>query len=101
MYDQFELAPEVRPYFAFLGRNKQILALNHLPMGLSGACAVAQATTWQLLNFTRRASAITYIDNVAFCGSRENVLADVKCFLGRCKAANATLNEVDVRHELI
>eukprot|EP00758_Cryptobia_borreli_P017029 Tbor_TRINITY_DN6155_c3_g4::TRINITY_DN6155_c3_g4_i13::g.22680::m.22680 len=97
MYDQLKLAPIVRPYFAFRGRNGETLALNCLPMGLSVACAVAQATSWQLLNFDRRASAIVYIDNIAFCGRRGDVIADVQCFLARCREVNATLNEVDVQ----
>eukprot|EP00758_Cryptobia_borreli_P017541 Tbor_TRINITY_DN6200_c1_g2::TRINITY_DN6200_c1_g2_i2::g.1837::m.1837 len=74
MYGQINLAPEVRPYFAFRGRNKEVFSLTRIPMGLSVACAVAQATTWQLLNFARRVSAIAYIDNVAFCGKREDLL---------------------------
>eukprot|EP00758_Cryptobia_borreli_P017015 Tbor_TRINITY_DN6155_c1_g1::TRINITY_DN6155_c1_g1_i1::g.22658::m.22658 len=59
-------------------------------MGLSVACAVAQSTTWQLLNFARRASAIAYIDNIAFCGKKKEVLADVAVFLTRCRAVKAT-----------
>eukprot|EP00758_Cryptobia_borreli_P013071 Tbor_TRINITY_DN5802_c0_g1::TRINITY_DN5802_c0_g1_i2::g.7205::m.7205 len=66
-------------------------------MGLSVACAVAQPTTWQLLNFARRASAIAYIDNIAFCGRKNDVLRDVNIFLTRCKSVNATLNEIDVQ----
>eukprot|EP00758_Cryptobia_borreli_P011674 Tbor_TRINITY_DN5681_c1_g1::TRINITY_DN5681_c1_g1_i2::g.8626::m.8626 len=96
MYDQLQLAAEVRPYFAFRGRNGETLALSRLPMGLSVACAVAQATTWQLLNFARKSAAIAYIDNIAFCGSKAEVIEDVKCFLLRCRKVNATLNEIDV-----
>ena len=57
-------------------------------------CAIAQATTWQLLNFERRSTAFTCIDNVAFVGSPDAVHHDVRLFLERCRAVRATLNEL-------
>eukprot|EP00744_Colponema_vietnamica_P003982 GILI01006019.1.p1 GENE.GILI01006019.1~~GILI01006019.1.p1 ORF type:complete len:374 (-),score=7.55 GILI01006019.1:427-1548(-) len=63
-------------------------------MGFSLACAIAQSTTWQLLNFDRRSEVFTCIDNVAFAGSVRDVTEDVTNFLRRCSLVGATLNEV-------
>ena len=92
-YDQFKLARAIIAFFCFLGRNGETFALNRLPMGFTLACAIAQATTWQLLNFECRSKVFTCIDNVAFAGTPEDVAHDVKLFLSRCLACNATLND--------
>jgi len=92
-YDQFGLAAAVQAMFCFLGRNNEIFALNRLPMGFTLACAIAQATTWQLLNFECRSEVFTCIDNVAFCGTVADVAHDVKMFLERCLACHASLND--------
>ena len=62
-------------------------------MGFALACAIAQATTWQLLNFERRSSVFTCIDNVAFSGPLPQVHHDVCRFLKRCHDASVTLND--------
>ena len=92
-YDQFPLTPEVSASFCFKGRNGETFALSRLPMGFTLACAIAQATTWQLLNFDRKSTVFTCIDNVAFAGNIHDVAHDVRLFLDRCHTAEATLND--------
>ena len=92
-YDQFALAPDVSASFCFKDRTDQTCSLTRLPMGFTLACAIAQATTWQLLNFDRRSSVFTCIDNVAFAGSVSCVTHDVLLFLERCLSVSATLND--------
>lgn len=92
-FDQFGLAPELRPYFCFLLQGKEV-ALHRLPMGLRHAVYVAQSALWQLLNFPRRATVDTTIDNVRFTGSKSDVVADAVAFLRRCAVVGATLNVV-------
>jgi hypothetical protein len=94
-YDQFALAMAVAAFFCFLGRDGHTYALSRMPMGFTLACAIAQAATWQLLNFERRSSVFTCIDNVAFAGSADEVVHDVTLFLQRCATVSATLNELD------
>jgi hypothetical protein len=94
-YDQFGIARAISEFFCFLGRNNETFSLTRLPMGFTLACAIAQATTWQLLNFDKRSTLFTCIDNVAFAGSVDDVLHDVVEFLSRVHSVNATLNELD------
>ena len=93
-YDQFALSESVSAYFCFLGSDGATHALTRMPMGFTLACAIAQATTWQLLNFERRSTVFTCIDNVAFVGSPDAVHHDVRLFLERCHTVHATLNEL-------
>ena len=93
-YDQFPLSKGVQGYFCFRGRNDRTYALTRLPMGFNLACAIAQSTTWQLLNFQKRSSVFTCIDNVAFAGTVDDVVHDVRNFLARCDLVGATLNEL-------
>eukprot|EP00388_Colpodella_angusta_P004118 GDKJ01013894.1.p1 GENE.GDKJ01013894.1~~GDKJ01013894.1.p1 ORF type:complete len:338 (-),score=9.34 GDKJ01013894.1:56-1069(-) len=93
-YDQFQLHQDVRDYFCFQGRNGEIFSLTRLPMGFSLACAIAQATTWQFLNFQKQSEIITCIDNVAFTGSIHKVHHDIVQFLQRVNHCDATLNEL-------
>ena len=92
-YDQFPLSPQVASYFCFEGRHGETFALTRLPMGFTLACAIAQATTWQLLNFQRRSAVFTCIDNVAFAGPLPDVHHDVCLFMRRCHEASVTLND--------
>lgn len=93
-YDQFKLAYVVAAFFCFFGRDGYTYALSRMPMGFTLACAIAQASTWQLLNFEKQSSVFTCIDNVAFAGTAEQVVHDITLFLGRCAAVSATLNEL-------
>ena len=93
-YDQFRLRGIIPSFFCFLGRDGNTHALHRLPMGFSLACAVAQSTTWQILNFEKRSTPFTCIDNVAFAGTLEEVHHDVNLFLERVLAIDATLNEL-------
>ena len=93
-YDQFGLDALVSALFCFLGHDGLTYALSRLPMGFTLACAIAQATTWQLLNFERRSTVFTCIDNVAFAGTVDQVVHDVTMFLSRCQTVSATLNEL-------
>ena len=97
MYDHFPLAPEVQQYFGFVARDGSCQTLTVLPMGFTLACAIAQSTTWRLLDFERRSTAISYIDNVAFMGSPEQVHHDVTEFFLRCVTVGFVLNEVSPR----
>ena len=92
-YDQFPLSKCVQGYFCFRGRDDRTYALTRLPMGFNLACAIAQSTTWQLLNFEKKSSVFTCIDNVAFAGTVEDVVHDVRQFLARVDKVGATLNE--------
>lgn len=98
-YDQFALDPEVAAFFCFIGHDNLTYALSRMPMGFTLACAIAQGATWQLLNFERRSTVVTCIDNVAFAGKPEDVLHDVRSFLQRCHSVCATLNELTT-HEI-
>jgi len=93
-YDQFALRNKVPAAYCFLGRNGETFALSRMPMGFTLACAIAQATTWQLLNFEKQSHVITCIDNVAFAGTPAQVHHDATTFLRRCVAVGATLNEL-------
>ena len=97
MYDHFPLAPEVRNYFGFVARDGTCQTLSVLPMGFSLACAIAQSTTWRLLDFARHSKAISYIDNVAFMGSPAQVHHDVIQFFTRCLSVGFVLNDVSPR----
>jgi len=98
-YDQFGLQGDVPSAFCFRGRNGATFALTRLPMGFNLACAIAQGTTWQLLNFDRKSEVFTCIDNIAFAGRPEDVLHDVTQFFTRISAVGATLNELEP-HEI-
>ena len=93
-YDQFALRNGVSAMFCFRDRFNRVCALTRLPMGFNVACAIAQSTTWQLLNFERHSQIFTCIDNVAFAGTPAQVLHDVSLFLSRCQQVEATLNEI-------
>ena len=93
-YDQFSLSADVASHFCFKGRDNETYALSRPPMGFSLACAIAQSATWQILNFEKRSTPFTCIDNVAFAGSLRDVWHDVTLFLERCLKVNATLNDV-------
>lgn len=93
-YDQFALLNGIPAMFCFRDRFKNICSLTRLPMGFTLACAIAQGTTWQLLNFEHKSAVFTCIDNVAFAGTPDQVLHDVALFLERCASVSATLNEI-------
>jgi hypothetical protein len=95
-FDQVGLAQEVRDFFTFMWRG-QAWRLKVLPMGMRHSVAIAHTATRQLLNFDWGSVWVEpYVDNIRFCGKREEVERVVAEFFARCKKVGVTLNEVDV-----
>lgn len=99
-YDQFPLGAAGR-FFCVPTRSHGMCELVNLPMGAKFSCCVAQVVTWALLSFTRPADVqvATCIDNVRFCGSRENVLAAAREFEARCAFVGAQFNDAHLSTE--
>ena len=94
-YDQFELSHEVSNRMCF-AHNGKLYKLRTLPMGQRHAVEIANAATQRVLDFPKKSNkTMSIIDNVIFVGDKEAVISDAYNFIQRCKAVNATLNEVD------
>jgi len=95
-YDQFEYADSIARLFSFRAPDGHVYCLKRLAMGQRQACEIGQGATWVLCDFARPASVkiTTMIDNVRIVGPRAEALAAARAFLLRCKAANATLNDM-------
>jgi len=92
-YDQFHYSKEVGRRFCFRHGN-HVYALKSLAMGQRQAVNVAVALTNLLVDFERKSRRCeTYIDNIIFVGTREQVLADARVFVERCNHISAIINE--------
>jgi hypothetical protein len=91
-FDQFLLSDEVSHRFCFRYNGKYYRLLT-LPMGLRPSVGVAGSVTARLLDFEKKSKSLSVIDNVAFFGSREDVLHDAQIFDQRVKSIGAQLNE--------
>jgi hypothetical protein len=92
-FDQMPLTREIGDRFCFRSASG-IFALSVLPMGARWAVSVAQAATELLLDFPKRSRAShAYVDNIIFCGDRDDVAADVRTFAERVKLVGAVINE--------
>jgi hypothetical protein len=100
-YDQFLLDPACQLYFCF-EHDGTWWKLLRLPMGFTHSCAVACAATWIVakqteLNLrdtttsppTRR----TYIDNLRYSGTHQQVLEHTREFRRISESVGATLNK--------
>ena len=95
-YYQFKLAPEVGSRMCFRW-NRRFFRLCKLAMGQRQSVDVANAVMQRVLDFEHESSNVmSIIDNALFIGTREAVINDAWTFVQRCRAINATLNEVDV-----
>ena len=99
-YDQFKLAPEVRPYLGARTRDGRWLQPCTLPMGFRSSCAPAQAVTWALVHDVTNGTSvecITYIDNVIFADANKHEIQLVcERFLKRVHAVGAILNDTTI-----
>jgi hypothetical protein len=96
-YYQFALHESVGRRMCFRW-NGRLFRLKKLAMGQRQAVDIANAATMRMLDFeTKSRRVMSIIDNVVFIGSRDAVVDDAWTFIQRCKAVNATLNEIDVR----
>ena len=94
-YDQLPLTEEVSKFFGVRSGGKSWTART-IPMGFRPSCATAQACTWAIVDFdVEDVLIITYIDNVAFIGSKDGVRKAAKIFEDRCKTAGAILSVTD------
>jgi len=92
-FDQFPYSDEVGSRFCFR-HGGEIYALTSLAMGQRQAVNVAVAAINLLVDFKRSSRrCLTYIDNVVFVGSREQVIADAREFVERCRFAGVIMNE--------
>lgn len=96
-YYQFQLSEMVGRRMCF-SWNNNMYRLCRLPMGQRQAVGIANAATQRLLDFPKQSKrTMSIIDNVIFTGETDDIVEDAWTFVQRCKAVNATLNEVDVR----
>lgn len=93
-YDQIGLSENVRDRFCFRWR-KQIFRLRRLATGQRQAVDIAGSIMEALLDFDRRTSTETCIDNVIFAGEYDDVLRDLTIFLQRCDYVGVALNEIE------
>ena len=92
-YYQFELAPEVRSFFAFKVGDL-FYRMKRLPMGFKLACKMAQLASKFLSENPFDVRVEVYIDNIMFLGNdREEVARAREYFLEKCKRYNVTLSE--------
>ena len=102
-FDQFEMAKGVRPSFCFPAGGKWY-RLTRLPMGMRQANDVAHTATEVLASFPRPKGVRvdTYVDNIRFLGkNRDDVIAAAATFIQRCRAVNATINEVPLEEDAL
>lgn len=92
-FNAFVLGQKVRRFHTFRGVDGLLYQLTRLPMGSTTAPAIAQVTTWVLIDFPMKARVDTMIDNIRFCGTKQDVIDAAMTFLERIDACNLTLND--------
>ena len=88
-FDQIPLHSEVRKYFGV--GDEGTLRLTVLPMGFRASCKVAQAITTTLMQSQHNAASC--VDNVAFFGTKDELLPRARAFLERCAAVGAVVKD--------
>jgi hypothetical protein len=88
-FDQIPLHTEVRKYFGV--GSEGTLCLTVLPMGFRASCKVAQAITTTLMQSQHNAASC--VDNVAFFGTKEELLPRAHAFLERCATVGAVVKD--------
>ena len=96
-YDQFSLAPAVRPFFGLRTR-KGLLQATTLPMGFRASCAVAQWATWLITDLPARddVEIMTYIDNVMVVAKTQTAVKQTMDLITeRCKRVGVIINDAE------
>lgn len=91
-YDQFTYSKDVGRRFCFRSGSK-FYRLQTLAMGQRQAVEVAATATARFLDFDKRSTSKSIIDNVIFVGSRDDVIHDATIFVDRVRQGGARLNE--------
>ncbi len=95
-YDQIEIAKAIRKFFS-VDTVYGIYVLACLAMGFKPSCRVAQAFTNVIREVKAKVFSDSCVDNVAFMGSREEVIAAAQEFIQRADTVGAQIKDRTIR----